>query len=114
MVDTFFSHYIAVNADYVLVPIRYSGNSISCANISIIDDDIEFEANEYFTLTIQGPSMFYTIGSISTLTVTIIDNDGKTLDCMYYSFEVGGLIFVSGFKCSLYESILMNGQFLLP
>lgn len=94
MVDTFFSHYIAVNADYVLVPIRYSGNSISCANISIIDDDIEFEANEYFTLTIQGPSMFYTIGSISTLTVTIIDNDGKTLDCMYYSFEVGGLIFM--------------------
>ena len=38
--------------------------------------------------------MFYTIGSISTLTVTIIDNDGKTSDCMYYSFEVGGLIFM--------------------
>ncbi len=53
---------------------------MKCVNFSIVDDEIALEANELFMVTfnIQSSNTTAIPGDISSTTVTIIDEDGKT------------------------------------
>ena len=51
-----------------------------CINIAVIDDSIALEPDRVFSVTFSAPPDVGT-GTVSTSTVTVVDDDGKWHSC---------------------------------
>lgn len=63
--------------DEVIIPVS-SGPSTFCFNISIIDDPIAHEGEEELLVSFHAPAgSAVQVGSFSSISILILDNDGE-------------------------------------